>query len=280
MADITGMRSGMVVALKPTEEKRRGATLWLCRCDCGKEFFTEGYKISGGVIKSCGCLRGRHRMKDITGQRFGRLTALRRLNKKIGTSYAWLCRCDCGRLTEVSANALLKGGTKSCGCKKTDALRRQTVNITGLHFGRLTALEPTDERSGGSVVWKCRCDCGKETMVSYNSLVSGNTKSCGCLSKEHESPGTYMHYIDGTCIEMLERKGLRSDNTSGYTGVVAYRGRWRAQITFKGKNYNLGTYDRIEDAASVRKEAEGQIFGEFLEWYYEKKEMNRCGREK
>lgn len=267
--DITGMRSGMVVALEPTEEKRRGVILWKCRCDCGKEFMTEGYKISGGYIGSCGCTRNLHQIKDLTGQRFGRLTAIQRLDKKIGTSYAWLCRCDCGKLTEVSTNALAQGGTKSCGCGKVDALKKNAKGLAGQRFGRLVTIEPTDKRMGGSVVWRCHCDCGGEALVSYNSLTSGNTKSCGCLTKEHEGPPTYMHYIEGTCVEMLERKGLRSDNTSGYTGVVAHRGKWRAQITFRGKNYTIGTYTRIEDAAAARKEAEDRIFGEFLEWYYE-----------
>ena len=76
-----------------------------------------------------------------------------------------------------------------------------------------------------------------------------------------------MHYIEGTCIESLRPKGLRKDNTSGYTGVMAYRGKWKAQITFKKKTYNLGVFEHIEDAARVRRQAEERIFGEFLEWY-------------
>lgn len=267
--DITGMRSGMVVALEPTDKKRRGAVLWKCRCDCGREFATEGYKISKGVISSCGCARKQHQIKDLTDQRFGRLVALHRLEKKRGSNYVWLCRCDCGRMTEVSTNALLTGGTKSCGCARVEALKRNARDISGQRFGRLVALEPTDRRMGDRVIWKCRCDCGKETFVSNSSLTSGNTKSCGCLPREHDSPTVNMRYIDGTCVEMLERKGLRRDNTSGYTGVMAYRGRWKAQITFKGKRYDLGTYERIEDAAAARKKAEERIFGEFLAWYYE-----------
>lgn len=267
--DITGMRSGMVEALEPSGKKRRGVILWNCRCDCGKEFQTEGYKISGGVITSCGCARNLHQIKDLTGQKFGRLTALQRLDKRKGSSFAWLCRCDCGKIAEVSANALLQGTVQSCGCQKTDRLKQSAKDITGKAFGRLVALEPTEKRMGGSVVWRCRCSCGRETMAAYSSLISENTKSCGCMRKEHESPNAYMHYIDGTCVEMLTQKKLRKDNTSGYTGVVACRGRWRAQITFKGKTYLLGTYSRIEDAAAARKEAEERIFGEFLEWYYE-----------
>lgn len=267
--DITGIRSGMVVALEPTDEKRRGAVLWKCHCDCGREFETEGYKISKGVISSCGCVRKLHQNKDLTNQRFGRLVALHRLEKKRGSNYVWLCQCDCGKMTEVPTNALLTGGTKSCGCAKEDALKRNAKDISGQRFGRLVALEPTDRRMRDRVVWKCRCDCGREAFIPESSLTSGNTKSCGCLPREHSSPMVNMRYIDGTCVEMLERKKLRKDNTSGYTGVVAYRGRWKAQITFKRKKYDLGIYERIEDAVTARKRAEERIFGEFLAWYYE-----------
>lgn len=266
--DLAGMRSGRVTALGDSGQKRRGASLWLCRCDCGKEFLTEGYKISGGIIQSCGCARHAHQIKDLTGQRFGRLTALRRLDEKTGTGYAWLCRCDCGNETKVSANALLSGGTKSCGCGKIEALRRKARDIRGQRFGRLLALEPLERREAGSVVWRCRCDCGREAEVPYNSLASGNTKSCGCLLRENESPVKYQHYTEDTCVELLERRGLRRDNTSGCTGVIAYRGKWRAQITFQKKTYYLGVYGDREDAVKIRKQAEERIFGGFLDWYY------------
>ena len=58
--------------------------------------------------------------------------------------------------------------------------------ITGQKFGRLTALEPTDRRTPGSmsVIWLCECDCGNRVYVARNRLVTGNTKSCGCLYRE------------------------------------------------------------------------------------------------
>lgn len=55
------------------------------------------------------------------------------------------------------------------------------VDLAGKKFGRLKAIEPTDERIEGRVVWRCKCDCGKEAMVDTHSLKMGNTKSCGCL---------------------------------------------------------------------------------------------------
>ncbi len=38
----------------------------------------------------------------------------------------------------------------------------------------------------GGMIWHCRCDCGNEVDVSYNSLMYANQKSCGCQRKEHD----------------------------------------------------------------------------------------------
>jgi len=54
--------------------------------------------------------------KDLAGQRFGRLVVIYSIKKRIGGHVAWLCRCDCGNLTEVQSCHLISGRTKSCGC--------------------------------------------------------------------------------------------------------------------------------------------------------------------
>ena len=53
-------------------------------------------------------------------------------------------------------------------------------DLTGLHIGKLTILEPTDQRIRNAVVWKCRCDCGKEILVESRRLKPGVIYSCGC----------------------------------------------------------------------------------------------------
>ena len=59
-------------------------------------------------------------------------------------------------------------------------------DLTGLVFGRLTALEPIEQRSKhGYVQWLCRCECGNNSViVPSGQLLSGNTRSCGCLGRE------------------------------------------------------------------------------------------------
>jgi len=59
------------------------------------------------------------------------------------------------------------------------------VDLTGMKFGKLTAIEPTDKRNkSGNILWKCICDCGKTTFADAHSLKRGNTKTCGCSRKQ------------------------------------------------------------------------------------------------
>lgn len=58
--------------------------------------------------------------RNLTGQKFGKLTALapiRHVRTKNG-SRMWACKCDCGITKSVSVQALVTGHTKSCGCGK------------------------------------------------------------------------------------------------------------------------------------------------------------------
>lgn len=55
-------------------------------------------------------------------------------------------------------------------------------DIAGERFGRLVAIECIGVDNEKRALWRCRCDCGRETIVQGKSLRSGNTKSCGCLN--------------------------------------------------------------------------------------------------
>ena len=68
------------------------------------------------------------------------------------------------------------------------------VDITGKRFGKLTALEPVGRSVDRSITWRCRCDCGNETIVSGSVLrvrsvrdtgKPAATLSCGCLRATH-----------------------------------------------------------------------------------------------
>ena len=69
---------------------------------------------------------------DITGQRFGRLVAVKRLclDKKRGHS-VWLCVCDCGNSKAVSISDLKSGDTVSCGCFAREQSAERMKKRTG-----------------------------------------------------------------------------------------------------------------------------------------------------
>lgn len=65
------------------------------------------------------------RCKDITGQRFGRLTAIRWEGWTDTWGSRWLCRCDCGKEVSVLKNNLMRGKTQSCGCLRRDLMKQR-----------------------------------------------------------------------------------------------------------------------------------------------------------
>lgn len=113
---------------------------------------------------------------DLRGQRFGRLTALEPTDRRSRGCLVWRCRCDCGAVVEVESRRLKPGAMLSCGCKE-----KPPSDLTGCRFGKLVVLEKTEKRAANrAVIWRCRCDCGAETEVPRDKLLSGQKTSCGC----------------------------------------------------------------------------------------------------
>lgn len=132
------------------------------------------------------------KIKDLTGKQFGELTVLFRTDKRTSDRRViWVCQCSCGNIVEVNSHSLITGNTKSCGCLFKQHLnkmhRDNIINLSQQRFGKLIALEPTDERCGSSVIWKCKCDCGNICYVSSIHLKDNSTISCGCALSRGEA---------------------------------------------------------------------------------------------
>ena len=109
-------------------------------------------------------------IRDITGKKFGRLLVLKKAGEK-----SWLCRCSCGKETEVKHSDIIGRKIKCCEWCRTAASR----NIEGKRYGRLLALRRTEPDK-----WLCRCSCGKEIEANYADIVAGKIRSCGCKLKK------------------------------------------------------------------------------------------------
>ena len=97
-----------------------------------QELTTKQVAVLAGVSSSCiaGWLKrhsipfaahGRGNVKDISGQRFERLVALRRVKDGSHRS-KYLCLCDCGKEKIITRGALVEGLTTSCGCRRRELI--------------------------------------------------------------------------------------------------------------------------------------------------------------
>lgn len=210
------------------------------------------------------------------GSVIGKLTVLDRKRERKRT-YCY-CKCECGSKVWIRQDSLKT--TRSCGCLAKET-QFESNDLKDKRFGRLIAIRSTDKRApNGSLIWECRCDCGNLKEVSSYNLERGGVSSCGCLASEVHSKSIKKaieihlleHIVEGTNIPVISSANLLSTNTSGYKGVSFHnkRRKWVAQISFKGRAYNLGRYEKKEDAIKARKEAEEKYHNNFLEWYKNK----------
>lgn len=70
------------------------------------------------------------------------------------------------------------------------------IDLTGQKFGRLTVIKRA-ENIGRYSAWLCKCDCGKEKIINGNSLKSGLTRSCGCISRGRQGKH---------CVDLIRTK--------------------------------------------------------------------------
>lgn len=137
-----------------------------------------------------------HNLKDLTGQKFGRLTVIERAGSDKRGEALWKLRCDCGNVVVSTSYHVRKGHILSCGCYRKELGCTTKPNLKGRRFGRLLVLKEAGENKHKQVLWKCKCDCGKETEVITANLLSGKCQSCGCFRE-------YNHKIHGMCYTRL-----------------------------------------------------------------------------
>lgn len=278
--DLTGKRFGDLVVLGKAEEIRNRYYTWLCRCDCGNEVIFNTRDLNEHRKTHCGCklnrLRNYHQKpKDRTGIKYGALTAIRLVDKSVAGAFLWECECECGNRRIVPATQLERYQIKDCGCGLGD--KPKYKDITGRRKGQLTAVCPTDKRDGkGSVVWRCRCDCGDVIEMSESEFMFGDSISCGCIRQQRWSefsPADYLTFVDGTCVEWIANRKSRSDNSSGFRGVYKYNDtHYRVYIGLQSKKYYLGAYKTFEEAVSVRLAVEKFLHDGFVACFEKWKE--------
>ena len=229
---------------------------------------------------------------DLTGQRFGRLTVIKRAEDHISKSgirsVQWLCQCDCGNQSIVGRADLKTGNTKSCGC-----LHQETSHEMGKSNKKYNTYDLTGEYGIGytskgkefyfdledydlikDYYWRIDSlgyvvsNDGKKIIKMHRFIMGFPEKKYDVdhkHGKETRNDNRKNNLRIATRSQNLANKDLISNNTTGITGVSwnKQRNTWRANIGVNKKRINLGTFENFEDAVKARKEAEEKYFGEF-----------------
>ena len=125
-----GQRFGRLTCTEIVNTNGIGGAVWLCACDCGNKAEVSESMLLSGVIRSCGCQKGRS--INLSGHRFGLLTVLEPVpDRATDGSVRWLCRCECGRYLTQSSNKLRMRRSISCGCQTGIAAREAKTYIDG-----------------------------------------------------------------------------------------------------------------------------------------------------
>lgn len=129
--NLIGQKFGRLLVLEKGKKDKAQHQYYICKCDCGNICEINSDNLRRGLTKSCGCLHSeithKNTFKDITGQKFGKLTAI---NYEIKNSKVyWKCKCDCGNEILVFLGHLQNGHTTSCGCDKSSKGEKEIASL-------------------------------------------------------------------------------------------------------------------------------------------------------
>lgn len=118
----------------------------------------------------------------------------------------------------------------------------KAINLTGQKYNFLTCLEPSAERAGPSIVWKCMCDCGQICYKPADAIRDGRNKSCGC-HKYKSKYGSFFWKI--YCRYRDDRRGFSFNLTEDEAHLLIYGDCHYCGASPKITRYHYNGIDRI-----------------------------------
>lgn len=223
------------------------------------------------------------RCVDLTGQKFGKLTVIKRVEDDSEAHIKWLCECECGNLITTRGTSLKSGITKSCGCLVGDKIRElnklkkkynkyDLSGDYGIGYASNTNepfyfdLEDYDKIK--NYYWYSNHDgymCSSENkkeIIMHRLIIDENDPEMQVDHFNRNKKDNRKENLKSVTPQHNNwNRGMNQNNKSGVTGVRWNKEaqKWVAYIMRK----HLGTFNSFEDAVKARKRAEQNYFGEY-----------------
>ena len=205
------------------------------------------------------------KFKDLTGERFGRLTVLRHVGRTRAKKQLWGCVCDCGNTHNTDSGCLVWGSVSSCGCLLKERITKHggtgkaSYNTWRAMMRRCyNTLDKDYPRYGGRGV------VVHSAWHTYTNFAA----DMGEPSEDQtlDRVDAYGDYAPDNCrwaSPTVQARNIRNRaNKSGYRGIYALgNGKWMAAISAKRKKYYGKCRTTIEEAVADRKGLERLHWG-------------------
>ena len=167
ICSLIGKKINMLTVLGESEDH-----MLRCRCDCGKEVFYKDY-----------VLRSKERAPISCGHIENSLVPESASASSISTSSTTSIK-KTKKTEKTEKTKKTEKAEKTEKTEKTEKKKKKAdkcPNLVGNRYGRLKVMA-LDEPHASYRMWRCHCDCGDEITIREGNLLSGNTRSCGCLA--------------------------------------------------------------------------------------------------
>ncbi|KIL42064.1 hypothetical protein SD70_02450 [Gordoniibacillus kamchatkensis] len=212
---------------------------------------------------------------ELSGQRFGRWTVLRRADAPKNGCVMWVCICDCGTQREVTGKYLKNGRSRSCGCLEKDVFK---VMITKHGLSKENRAEYATwirmkERCFNKNNHRFKeygargitvCDRWKESFENFLQDMGKKPSSKHSIDRKNNDG----NYEPSNCkwsiqTEQTRNQRIRRDNTTNIPGVTWHKrlNKYRVRISVENKRISLGCADTLEEAKEMRLAAESKYWG-------------------